>query len=68
MTAPLGEGRHLVAKYGHPAGRESIWEDSDQPRLGTAMVELVLPSTKSAQLDGPGYREPSPDQARFGCQ
>ena len=47
-TAPPGEGYHPVKKCGHPADPDYTSEDSHHSRLGTAKVEWVLPSRKSA--------------------
>ena len=59
--APPGEGYHLDERYGHPEEHGYTKEDSPHSRLGPAKVGLVLPSRKSAQPDGPCYREPSLD-------
>ena len=50
-TVPPGEGYHPAAKYDHPEGLSCTSEDSFHSRLGTAMVEWVLPSMKSARPD-----------------
>ena len=60
-TDPLGEGYHQGERNGHPADLSCTSEDSLHSRLGTAMVEQVLPSEKSAQPGEPHCREPSPD-------
>ena len=60
-TAPLEGGYHPVKKYGHPGDPCCTEEDSPHSRLGTAKVERVLPSRKSARPDVPCCQEPSPD-------
>ena len=53
--APLGEGYHPDERYGHPEDPDCTLEDSPRSRLGTAMVERVLPSRKSALLSRRWY-------------
>ena len=67
MGPPGGE--HATAPtYGEEEGPAYMVEDYVQPKLGPAKVRLVLPSNPSVQLVGQCYRDPLPDQARFGRQ
>ena len=59
--APPGEGHHLGEKCGRLANLSCTSEDFLHSRLGTAKVERVLPSRKSARPDEPCCQEPSPD-------
>ena len=67
-TAPLEEGHATAQSYGEEGDLECMVEDYVQPKLGPAKVGLVLPSTPSVQQVGRCYREPLPDQTRFGRQ
>ena len=62
------EGCVTALTYGEEEDPRYTMEDFVLPRLGTAMVKLVLPSNPSAQQVGQDYWEPSPDWARFGHQ
>ena len=61
-------GSHPDAKYGEVVDPDCREEDYVRPRLEPATVGLVLPSIQSERPAERYYREPSPDQARFGCQ
>ena len=59
--ALFGEGYHPAMTCGQEEGPWNMKEDFPHSRLGTAMVERVLPSMKSIRRDGPYCQEPSPD-------
>ena len=64
----FGEVYEMTLTYGEEEDLGYKVEDYVQPKLRPAKVGLVLPSNPSVQQVGPYYREPLPDQARFGRQ
>ena len=67
-TGQSEEACAMALTYGEEEDLGNMVEDYVQPKLGPAKVRLVLPSNPSVRQVAPCYREPLPDQARFGRQ